>query len=73
MRDCPGLVVKMTIEIENALLQLFQVRVQLESGLTSSESSHEDVDASVIRLILLEIGVDDFERIIIGESYLPCD
>ena len=41
-------------------MKLFQVGVQLESGVTGGETSYEDVDASVVGLITLEVGVDDF-------------
>lgn len=58
------------VKVEYALLQLFQVRVQFESGVTGGESGDEDVDAAIVGLILVEIGVDDFERVVIGESNL---
>ena len=51
-------------------MKLFQVGVQFKSGMTGGESSHEDVDFAVIGLIVLEVGVDDFERVVIGESDL---
>ena len=38
--------------------------------MTGSEGSHEDIDTSVVRLILLEVSVDNFERVIVGESDL---
>ena len=38
--------------------------------MTSGESGHEDIDSSVVRLILPEVGVDDFERVLVGESDL---
>ena len=38
--------------------------------MTGSESGHEDIDRSVVGLILLEVSVDDFERVIVGESDL---
>ena len=38
--------------------------------MTGGESSYEDVNAPVVRLILLKIGVDDCERFVVGESDL---
>ena len=38
--------------------------------MTSGESSHEDIDASVVGLIFFEVSVDDLERVIVGESDL---
>ena len=38
--------------------------------MTSGESGHEDIDASVVGLIFFEVSVDDFERVIVGESDL---
>ena len=38
--------------------------------MTGGESSYEDVNAPVVRLIVLEVGVDDFERLVVGESDL---
>ena len=38
--------------------------------MTGGESSHKDVDASVVGLILFEVGVDHFEGVFIGESDL---
>ena len=37
--------------------------------MTGGESSYEDVNAPV-GLIVLEVGVDDFERLVVGESDL---
>ena len=51
-------------------MKLFQVGVQFKSGVTGGESSHEDVDFTVIGLIVLEVGVDDFECVIVRESDL---
>ena len=61
---------RVRVKIEDALLKLFQVRVQLESGMAGGEGGHEDVDASVVRLIVFEVGVHDFERVVVGESDL---
>ena len=47
--------------------------VELESCVTGGESGDEDVDATVIGLIVLEVGVDNFERVVVGESYLVYD
>ena len=58
------------VEVEDALLKLLQVAVELESGVASGESGHEDVDTTVVGLILFEVGIDNFERVIIGESDL---
>ena len=58
------------VKVEDALLKLFQVRVEFESSVTGSEGSHEDVDTSVIGLILFQVGVDHFERVVVGESNL---
>ena len=60
-------------KVENTLLQLFQVGVELESCVTGGESGDEDVDATVVGLIVLEVGVNDFERVVVGESYLVDD
>ena len=38
--------------------------------MTGSEGSDEDVDTSVIGLILFKVGIDDFERVVVGESDL---
>ena len=38
--------------------------------MTGGESSYEDVNAPVVGLIVLEVRVDDFERLVIGESDL---
>ena len=38
--------------------------------MTGGESSYEDVNAPVVGLIVLEVGVDDFERLVVGESDL---
>ena len=58
------------VKVEDTLLQLFQVGVELESCVTGGESGNEDVDFAVIGLIVLEVGVNDFERVVVGESYL---
>ena len=61
---------RVRVKVEDALLKLFQVRVEFESSVTSGESGHEDVDTSVIGLILFQVGIDHFERVIVGESDL---
>ena len=38
--------------------------------MTDSEGGGEDVDTSVIGLVLFEIGVQHFERVVVGESDL---
>ena len=38
--------------------------------MTGGESGHEDIDTSVVGLIFLEVSVDNFERVIVGESDL---
>ena len=38
--------------------------------MTGGESGHKDIDTSVVKLIFLEVSVDDFERVIVGESDL---
>ena len=38
--------------------------------MTGGEGGHEDVDTSVIGLILFEVGIDDFERVVVRESDL---
>ena len=38
--------------------------------MTGSEGGHEDIDTSVVGLILRVVSVDDFERVIVGESDL---
>ena len=38
--------------------------------MTGGESSYEAVNALVVGLIVLEVGVDDFERLVVGESDL---
>ena len=38
--------------------------------MTGGESSYEDVNAPVVGLIVLEVGVDDFECLVVGESDL---
>ena len=64
---------RIRVKVENTLLQLFQVGVELESCVTGGESGDEDVDAAVIGLIVLEVGVNNFERVVVGESYLVND
>ena len=58
------------VKVEDSLLKLLQVRVEFESSVTGSEGSNEDVDMSVIGLILFKVGIDDFERVVVGESDL---
>ena len=41
--------------------------------MTGGESGDEDVDFAVVGLIVLEVGVNDFERVVVGESYLVDD
>ena len=43
-----------------------------ESSVTGGEGGHEDVDTSVIGLILFKVGVDNFECVVVGESDLTC-
>ena len=38
--------------------------------MTGGEGSDEDVDTAVIGLVLFEVGIDDFERVVVGESNL---
>ena len=38
--------------------------------MTGGEGGHEDVDTSVIGLILFQVGIDHFERVVVGESDL---
>ena len=38
--------------------------------MTSSESSHKDVDATVVGLVLFEVGVDNFKSLVVDDSYL---
>ena len=38
--------------------------------MTGGEGGDEDVDPSVVGLIVLEIGVDDFDRVVVDNSYL---
>ena len=64
---------RIRVKVEDTLLQLFQVGVELESCVTGGESGDEDVDAAVIGLIVLEVGVNNFERVVVGESYLVND
>ena len=52
------------------MLKLFQVRVEFESSVTGGKGGHEDVDMSVIGLVLFQVGVDHFERVVVGESDL---
>ena len=54
------------------MLKLLQVRVEFESSVTGGEGGHEDVDTSVIGLILFKVGVDNFECVVVGESDLTC-
>jgi len=37
---------------------------------TGGEGSDEDVDASVVGLVFFEVGVDDFEGLVIADSDL---
>ena len=39
--------------------------------MAGGESCDEDVDATTVGLIIFEVGVDDFEGVVIGESDLP--
>ena len=61
---------RVSVEVEDAFLKLLQVTVEFESGVTGGESGHEDVDASVVGLVLFEVGVDDFQSLVVGESDL---
>ena len=61
---------RVRVKREDALLKLFQVRVEFESSVTGGEGGHEDVDTSVIGLILFQVGIDHFERVVVGESNL---
>ena len=38
--------------------------------MTGGEGGHEDVDTSVIGLIVFQVGIDHFERVVVGESNL---
>ena len=38
--------------------------------MTGGESSYEDVNVSIVGLIVLEVGEDDFVRLVVGESDL---
>ena len=58
------------VKVEDALLKLFQVRIEFESSVTGGEGGHEDVDTPVIGLILFQVGIDHFERVVVGESDL---
>ena len=58
------------VEVEDSLLKLLQVRVEFKSSVTGGEGGNKDVDTSVIGLILFKVGVDNFERVVIGESDL---
>ena len=58
------------IKVEDAFLKLLQVTVEFESGVASGESGHKGVYASVVGLVLFEVGVDDLERVVVGESDL---
>ena len=61
---------RVRVKVEDSLLKLFQVRVEFESSVTGGEGGHEDVDTSVIGLILFQVGIDNFERVVVGESDL---
>ena len=61
---------RVCVEVEDSLLKLLQVRVEFESSVTGGEGGHEDVDTSVIGLILFKVGVDNFECVVVGESDL---
>ena len=61
---------RVCVEVENALLELFQVRVKLELGVTGGEGGDEDVNSSVVGLVFFEVGIDDFEGVVVGESDL---
>ena len=58
------------VEVEDSLLKLLQVRVEFESSVTGGEGGHEDVDTSVVGLVLFKVGIDHFERVVVGESDL---
>ena len=38
--------------------------------MTGGEGGDEDFDLSIVRLIVLEIGVDDFDHLVVDDSYL---
>ena len=61
---------RVRVKVEDSLLKLLQVRVEFESSVTGGEGGHEDVDMSVIGLILFQVGIDHFERVVVGESDL---
>lgn len=54
---CPGVNDRVRVEVQYLLLQLIMMGVQLKTGPTGGESSHEDVDASVVRLVFIEVEV----------------
>ena len=58
------------VKVEDALLETFQVAVYFESGVTGGEGSDEDFGPSVVGLIVLEIGVDDFNHVVVDDSDL---
>ena len=58
------------VEVEDSLLKLLQVRVEFEPSVTGGEGGDEDVDTSVIGLVLFKVGVDNFERVVVGDSDL---
>ena len=49
------------VEVEDLFLQPVEVLVQLESGVTGGEGGDEEVDASVVGLVVSGIGVDYFQ------------
>lgn len=58
------------VEVQDSLLKSFQGLIYFESRVTGDESGHKDIDASVVRLIVLEVGVDHFQTVVVGDSDL---
>jgi len=46
------------------LLQLVKIGIELETGPAGGESGHEDVDVSVIDLVLVQVYVIHFEDVV---------
>ena len=52
------------------LLQLLQVAVELETCPGGGESRDEDVDFTVVGLMVIQVLVDHFERIVVADPDL---
>ena len=61
---------RVSVKVEDTLLQLLQVAVELETRPADGESRDEDVDFTIVGLICLQVVVNHFERLVVADPYL---